>query len=87
MNTIVAIAELTLSLVSGSLGILLLLGKIRIEIVRRPKVEEPEEEPVTNYVKPMETLKPPMLVEKSEVLKRKRGRPRKTVVLPVPPAL
>jgi hypothetical protein len=68
--------ELLLALIAGGLATLLLAGKIRIEIVHRPKVEEPEEEEfIGNYVRPLEKPRPTTLVEGAP--KRKRGRPRK----------
>jgi hypothetical protein len=78
VRDIIPYLELLLALTCGALGLLLLFGKIRIEWVRHPKVEEPEEEElVTNYVAPLEKPKPTMLVEGAP--KRKRGRPRKQV--------
>jgi hypothetical protein len=76
VKTIVPLLELLLALISGGLALLLLAGKIRIEIVRRPRKEEPEEQEVAaTYVRPLEQPKPPTLVE--EAPKRRRGRPRK----------
>lgn len=89
MKTIIPLLELLLALISGGLAILLLLGKIRIEIVRRPEEDESEEEQVVNYVKPLETPKPPTLIEESS--KKRRGRPRKAPTIapqfPSPPVV
>jgi hypothetical protein len=76
VKTIVPLLELLLALISGGLAILLLLGKLRIEIVRRPKVEEPEEEQVVNYVRPLETPQPPDIGRSSQ--KRKGSAPKAT---------
>jgi hypothetical protein len=88
VRDIVPYLELLLALISGGLAILLLAGKIRIEIVYRPKQEEAEEDEVlASYVAPLEKPKSQTLIEGAT--KRKRGRPKKvqTEVLPVPPAL
>jgi hypothetical protein len=76
VRDIIPLLELFLSLTCGALGLLLLFGKIRIEWVRRPQIEEPENDTaLANYVRPLEKPKPTTLVEGAQ--KRKRGRPRK----------
>jgi hypothetical protein len=69
------------------LGLLALFGKIKIVIVYRKEEQtapwkEEDDESVSNYVKLLETAKPPTL---AETVKRKRGRPRK--VRPVSPLI
>jgi hypothetical protein len=76
------ILVVTLLSIALFLGLLALFGKIKIVIVYRdeekpaswPNPDEEEEEVVVNYVKPLETPKPPTLVEAP---KRRRGRPQR----------
>jgi hypothetical protein len=72
-----SLALLILGTIGMAVGLLLLVGKVKLVIVY-PEEEQPvpwpePEEQVDNYSKPLEQPKPPTLVEAP---KRRRGRPR-----------